>query len=422
MFAVAIVSLYEDPIKMSAKAKSRPKSPAFNGTLPRLMDPKRPLTRQELVAMRRDIHQNPEMGFEERRTCALVRRHLEDLGLKPKTLAGTGVSAVLDTRAAGKTLMLRSDLDALPIEEENTFGHRSRNNGVMHACGHDFHTAILLGTSKNLVHEPPGRGKVKFNFQPAEEGLNGAGAMIRDGIMERPKVDAVLGYHIWQSLPVGKVGVVTGPCMAAVGRFTIRVTGKGGHAAYPHRSVDPVLVAAHIVTALQSIVARNLNPIDTGVVTVGRLHAGTTFNVIPPHAELEGTVRTFTKEAARILPRRVKEIATGIARAMGAKAEIDYVHEHDAVVNDAAMAEFVREVARDLVGRRNVVDAEPSMGGEDHAAYQQLVPGCYSFFGAGTRKGEAYPHHHPRFNPDEDVLEMGAAIMTEATRRWLASA
>jgi len=397
-----------------------PKTASPPAKTPLLFTRKGPATKDELVAVRRDIHRHPEIGFQETRTAAFVQEHLRSLGLTPRTLAGTGVTALIDGGGPGKTLMLRSDLDALPVQEENEVPYRSVNDGVMHACGHDFHVSILLGTAKNLVAEPPAKGKVKLNFQPAEEGLNGAGAMIQDGIMKSPPVDAVLGYHVWQNLPVGKVGAITGPCMAAVGRFLITVTGKGGHAAYPQSSVDPILVASHIVTAFQSIVARNLNPIDTGVVTVGRIQGGTTFNVIPPSVVLEGTVRTFSKEAGRMLPKRLKEIAEGVAKSFGATASVEYEREHEAVVNDAAMAEFMREVAKDVVGARNVVDAEPSMGGEDHAAYQALVPGCYTFLGAGPKKGEAFPHHHPRFNPDEGVLEMGTAIMTEASRRWLA--
>jgi amidohydrolase len=384
------------------------------------MSPSGPVTRKELVAARRDVHRHPEMGFDEHRTSALVQAQLRAFGLKPRTLAGTGVTALIEGKAPGKTLMVRSDLDGLPIQEENDVPYKSVNDGVMHACGHDFHVAILLGTTKSLAADRPEKGRVKLNFQPAEEGLNGAGAMIRDGIMVSPKVDGVFGYHIWQELPVGKIGVVTGPCMAAVDRFRVTLTGKGGHAAYPQRSVDPVLMAAHVITALQSIVSRNVSPLDTAVVTVGQLHTGTAFNIIPPHAVLEGTVRTFSKEAGRTIPKRFAAIVNGVARALGGTAEIAYEREHDPVVNDAAMADFIREVARDVVGKKNVIDAEPSMGGEDHAAYQAIAPGCYTFIGAGRPKGEVFPHHHPRFNPDEDVLEIGTALMTEAARRWLA--
>jgi amidohydrolase len=397
-----------------AKGKAEPVRP--------LLGPSGPVTRQELVRIRRDVHRHPEIAFDEHRTSAFVQTQLRALGLRSKVLAGTGVTALIEGRNPGKTLMIRADLDALPVREETDVPYRSVNDGVMHACGHDLHVAILLGTSKNLVRERPDRGRVKLNFQPAEEGLNGAEAMIRAGIMRSPAVDSVLGYHVWQSLPVGKIGVLTGPCMAAVDRFQVVLRGKGGHAAYPNRSVDPVLIAAHVITALQSIVARNIDPVDTAVVTVGQVHTGTAFNIIPPEAVLEGTVRTFSKEAGRTIPRRLKSIVKGVARSMGATATIDYVREHEPVVNDAAMADLVREAAREVVGKRNVVVPPPSMGGEDHAAYQAMVPGCYTFLGAGRKKGEVFPHHHPRFNPDEDVLEIGTALMTEAARRWLARA
>jgi amidohydrolase len=403
------------------RKRSGAKKAAARGTRP-LMKATGPVTREELVALRRDIHRNPELGFSETRTSKLVRDHLKSFGLEPRVLAGTGVTALIEGQAPGRTLMMRCDMDALPIVEETAYRFQSGNRGVMHACGHDFHTAILLGVAKTLAQEPPARGRLKLNFQPAEEGLNGAGAMIEAGIMKNPPVDGVLGYHIWQGIPVGRVGVLTGPCMAAVGRFEITIKGVGGHAAYPHRAVDPVVVASHVVTALQSIVARNVSPVDTAVLTVGRIQAGSAFNIIPPEAHMEGTVRTFSKEAGRAVPKRLKEIVVGVSRALGATAHLEYFHEHNPVVNDAAMADFMREVVRDTLGRRNLVQPEPSMGGEDHAAYQELAPGCYVFIGAGPRKGEVFEHHHPKFNPDEDVLENGVRVMSEAARRWLARA
>jgi len=405
---------------MSTVAPPRRGRNSSNADLPLLFNASAPLRRSELVALRRDIHHHPELGFKEDRTCALVEKHLSELGLKPRVMAGTGVTALIDAGAAGKTLMIRSDLDGLPIVEETAADWKSANTGVMHACGHDFHTAILLGTAKSLVHGRPAKGKVKLNFQPAEEGLNGAGAMIKAGIMESPKVDAVLGYHIWQSLPVGKVGVVTGPAMAAVDRFRVTLRGKGGHAAYPHRSVDTVLVAANVITALQSIVARNVDPLDAAVVTVARIESGTAFNIIPPEAHLEGTVRTFSKEAGKTIPRRFREIVIGVAKALGATAEVEYIREHSPLVNDAAMSEFMRGIVTQVLGKKALAEAHPSMGGEDHSAYQELVPGCYIFIGSAPKSGEAFPHHHPKFNPDEDALEIGASLMAEAARSWLA--
>lgn len=406
---------------MSTVAPPRRTRASSGADLPLLFNASAPLRRSELVALRRDIHHHPELGFKEERTCALVEKHLSELGLKPRVMAGTGVTALVEGAAPGKTLMMRSDLDGLPIIEETAADWKSANTGVMHACGHDFHAAILLGTAKSLVQGRPAKGRVKLNFQPAEEGLNGAGAMIKAGIMESPKVDAVLGYHIWQSLPVGKIGVVTGPAMAAVDRFRVVLRGKGGHAAYPHRSVDSVLVAAHVITALQSIVARNVDPLDAAVVTVARIQSGTAFNIIPPEAHLEGTVRTFSKEAGRTIPRRFREIVNGVSKSMGASADIEYIREHSPLVNDATMSEFMRGVVKKVLGRKGLVDAHPSMGGEDHAAYQEIVPGCYIFIGSAPKSGEAFPHHHPKFNPDEDALEIGVSVMAEAARSWLAA-
>lgn len=372
----------------------------------------------ELVATRRQIHAHPELGFEETETSKLVRGRLGQLGLKNRVLATTGVAALVPGRAPGKVLMVRCDMDALPIHEETGLPFGSKLAGKMHACGHDMHTAILLGTARLLAEAPPTKGTIKLNFQPAEEGLNGAHAMVKAGIMEGPKVEAALGYHIWQGIPVGRVAVLTGPCMAAVDKFTIRIHGVGGHAAYPHKAVDPVMIAAQVVTTLQSIVARTVNPLDPVVVTVASIHGGTAFNIIPPLVEMEGTVRTFSKEARRDVPGRMKAIITQVTRALGGRAELEYQKEHPAVVNDAALADFMREVSAEVVGRKNVVETEPSMGGEDMAFYQEMVPGCYIFIGSAP-KGPVYPHHHPKFNPDERVLTIATAIMSEAARRWV---
>lgn len=372
----------------------------------------------ELVATRRRLHAHPELGFEERETSKLVRARLGELGLRHRVLATTGVAALVPGRAPGRVLMVRCDMDALPIHEETGLPFGSKIAGKMHACGHDLHTSILLGAARLLAEAPPARGTIKLNFQPAEEGLNGAHAMVEAGVMEGPKVEAALGYHIWQGIPVGKVGVVTGPCMAAVDKFTIRIHGVGGHAAYPHKAVDPVMIAAQVVTTLQSIVSRTVNPLDPVVVTVASIHGGTAFNIIPPVVEMEGTVRTFSKEARREVPERMKAIVTRVTQALGGRAELDYLKEHPAVVNDAALADFMRDVSADVVGRRNVIATEPSMGGEDMAFYQEMVPGCYIFIGSAP-KGAVYPHHHPKFNPDERVLAIATAIMSEAARRWV---
>jgi amidohydrolase len=375
---------------------------------------------KELVETRRTIHRTPELGFEESETCRLVKGRLEAIGLKPRVIAGTGVSALIEGGRPGRVLMLRADMDALPILEETGLPFASQKPGKMHACGHDFHTSILLGVSRLLAAERPEKGTVKLNFQPAEEGLHGAKGMIEAGIMERPAVDAAFGYHIWQGIPVGQVGVVTGPAMAAVDTFTITIHGVGGHAAYPHKSVDPVMIAAQIIGAIQSIASRTVNPLDSVVVTVASIHGGTAFNIIPPSVEMKGTVRSFSKLVRREVPRRMATLVRQIAAAHGGRGELQFSHEDPALVNDAKLATFFREVVTDVVGRKNLIDTEPSMGGEDMAFYQEMVPGCYIFVGSGP-KGTVYPHHHPKFNPDEAVLPIATAIMTEAARRWLSS-
>jgi len=375
-------------------------------------------TQADLAWLRRTVHMFPELGFQENLTQELILEELAALGLKGKRLAGTGVMADQKSKAAGRCLMLRSDIDALPIQEENTHGFASQHARVMHACGHDAHVAILLGAARQLKQLPPVRGTIRYNFQPAEEGLNGAGAMIDAGILAG--VDATIGYHIWQHLPVGKIGVVTGPAMAAVDRFEIVIEGTGGHAAMPHRAIDPIVIAAQLVTAFQSIVGRNINPFSTAVVTVGQIHAGNAFNVIPPRVTMEGTVRTFDRAVQDRVEQRMTALVRDLPQGFGARGSLAYHRENPALVNDAGMADFCREVAIDIVGRRNVVDPEPSMGGEDHAFYQELVPGCYVFLGSAYRKGETYYHHHPRFDFDEAVLPIGADFVAEATRRWLA--
>jgi amidohydrolase len=374
----------------------------------------------ELIDTRRTLHARPELGFEEKETCRLVSGRLKSLGLAPKVMAGTGVSALITGKAPGKVLMLRADMDALPIAEETGFPYASKVPGKMHACGHDFHTSILLGAARLLARNRPSRGTVKLNFQPAEEGLHGAKGMIAAGIMEAPKVDAAFGCHIWQGIPVGKVGVVSGPAMAAVDKFSITIHGVGGHAAYPHLAVDPVLIASQVVGALQSIASRTISPLDSVVVTVASIHGGTAFNIIPPSVTMNGTVRSFSKNVRREVPKRMAAIVKQVAAAMGGRGEVEYWNEDPALVNDAALAAFFRDVAADIVGKRNVIDAEPSMGGEDMALYQERVPGCFIFVGSGP-KGAVFPHHHPRFNPDERTLPIATALLTEASRRWLAA-
>ncbi|MEN8151348.1 MAG: M20 family metallopeptidase [Planctomycetota bacterium] len=369
---------------------------------------------------RRDFHRHPEIGLEERRTQKVLREELKGMKIPAKAVAKTGLLGSISSRKPGPVLMLRADMDALPVTEENRTGYCSAEAGKMHACGHDAHMAILLAAARELKETGIDRGKVKLLFQPGEEGFLGAQDVIDDGALSNPDVDAAFGLHVWSALPAGKIAVIDGPVMAATDTFTIRVKGKGGHAAMPHLSVDPVAIAAHIVTALQTIVSREVDPLDTAVVTVGSIDAGTSFNIIPDQAVLRGTCRTFAKATRKHVHRRVVKIAKGIAASMGGRAEVDYDEFLPATVNDAKMVALAREAAVAVVGKRNVVDAAPSMGGEDMSLYLERVPGCFAFVGLRNEKrGIVHPHHHPKFDLDEECLAVGIDLMVEVTRRYL---
>ena len=358
----------------------------------------------------------------EHRTAGVVEKHLAGFGLRTRRAAGTGVLADLEGAAPGKTILLRADMDALPLQED-TKGrpYASSVPGVMHACGHDGHVACLLGAAERLAASPPPRGRVRFVFQPGEEGADGARAVVADGALQKPVPDAAAGLHLWVNLPVGEVAVLDGPCMAAVDRFTIRIRGTGGHAAYPHDARDPVVVAAHVVTALQTLVSRRTDPRDSVVVTVGRLQAGTAFNIIPAEAVLEGTVRTYSDVTRRRIARELAALAKHVARGFGARAEVEHEFELPPTVNDPGMAALAREAAAEVVGKRNVVDAEPSMGGEDVGVLFGRNPGVFAFVGCANRKrGIVHEHHHPGFDLDEASLPIGRDLLAAIARRYLA--
>ncbi|MGE0192301.1 MAG: M20 family metallopeptidase [Planctomycetota bacterium] len=367
----------------------------------------------ELLATRRDLHQHPEPSWKEQRTAALVAERLRALGLEPRTgVAETGVVADLDTGEPGPCVLLRADMDALPVHEENDLPWRSTNPGVMHACGHDGHVAMLLAAARVLVQRhPPSRGVVRFCFQPAEEGGNGALAMIEAGVLLSPRVDVAYGLHLWNELDRGKVGIVPGPCMAAVDRFEIRVEGRGGHGAIPHRAADPIVAAAHVVTALQTIASRRIDPEHPVVVTVGRIEGGEAFNVIPREVRLLGTARSFHEAAGEALPELVTSIAEQTAAAHGCTARVAYERLSRATVNDPAEAARARDVATRLVGADAVVPLR-TMAGEDFSELLLRVPGCFVFVGSRDEAtGKVHPHHSPRFDIDERALPLGAALL-----------
>ena len=379
-----------------------------------------PIDRDGLIATRRDIHQHPELGFEETRTSALIAERLRKLGLKVTAEVGrTGVVALKKKDGRdGRCVLLRADMDALPIDEANAVPYRSQHAGRMHACGHDGHVAIGLEVARRLaaVDLP---GSVKFAFQPAEEVSNGAQAMIGDGVLETPRVDAAFGIHLWNDLPVGAIGVMPGPVMASVDQFEIEILGRGGHAAAPHQTIDPVLVAAHVVTALQSLVSRRRDPLQEAVVSVTEVHAGRAFNVIPDHAHLRGTVRTFGGRFFEDAPHLVEETAQGIAAAFGAQANVRYQRLSGPLINDGELSALMRDAAAEVVGAGNVRHGVRTMGGEDMAFFLEKVPGCFAFVGSAPRGGKASPHHSPTFDIDEESLVIGAELLTQTAVRYL---
>ena len=376
-----------------------------------------PVDRNGLIETRRDIHQHPELGFEETRTAGLIAERLR--GLKYQVTPGVGKTGVVGIKKKeGRCVMLRADMDALPVEEANAIPYRSRQPGKMHACGHDGHVAIGLEVARRLAPLDLA-GSVKFAFQPAEEGSNGAQAMIGDGVLDSPKVDAAFGIHLWNDLPVGTVGIMAGPVMASVDQFEIEILGRGGHAAAPHQTIDPVLVAAHVVTALQSLVSRRRDPFSEAVVSVTEVHAGRAFNVIPDRADLRGTVRTFGGSFFDDAPRLVEETTQGIAAAFGAHATVRYHRLSAPLINNEELSALMRDVAAKLVGAGGVRHGVRTMGGEDMAFFLERVPGCFAFVGSAPKTRRASPHHSPTFDIDEESLVIGAELLTETAITYL---
>jgi amidohydrolase len=376
----------------------------------------------DMVAVRRDLHRHPELGFRETRTAGIVAERLRALGLEVQTgVARTGVVGLLRGARPGRTLLVRADMDALPLPEEKESPYRSEVESVMHACGHDGHVAMALAAAAALAAMRDRlSGNVKFCFQPAEEGPGGAKPMIEAGVLRDPPVDAAVGIHLWNDLEVGTLGVGAGPMMAAADEFDILIEGVGGHGAYPHESVDPVLVAAHVVTALQSIVSRNLSPLYPAVVSVGVIKAGYAFNIIPRTATLVGTLRSYRDDVRQTLARRVGEIASGVAGAFGARARYVYKEGYPPTVNDKAMSAFAAEQACGVFGASHVIEPEPSMGGEDMSYYLREVPGTFLFLGSrNPDQGFEAPHHSPFFDFDEAALPAGAETFTRIALAYL---
>ena len=372
----------------------------------------------QLIAWRRDFHRHPETAFEEHRTSSVLRKFLEDHDIPVQEMAKTGLRGVLRGKPGGKTVALRADIDALPLKEDGDKEYRSENPGAAHACGHDGHMAILMGVIELLCRRKEAfQGNVVFLFQPSEERIpGGAKIMIEEGALE--DVDAIFGLHLWQLLSTGIVGLVKGAMMAQPDKFTIRIQGKGGHGSMPHQTVDPILVASHLVVNIQSIASRNVDPLKPVVISFGTIEGGTIYNIIPEEVFLTGTVRSFDADVQELSENRLKEITDATCAAFGATADFQYEKGYPTVVNDETMVDFVAHIASGIFGKGKVQKIDPVMGGEDFAYFLQEVPGAFLFFGIGD--GMEYPHHHPAFDIDEKALPQATLLMTALALKYLA--
>lgn len=373
----------------------------------------------KIIEWRRDFHRHPEIAYEEERTSSVIRQFLEDLDIPVSACAKTGLRGILEGRPGGKTVALRADVDALPLKEEGDKEYISENPEAAHACGHDGHMAILMGTAEVLSQRKDQfKGNVVFLFQPSEERIpGGAKKMIEEGALKG--VDAVFGLHLWQPLPTGFVGIVKGAMMAQPDAFTVTVRGKGGHGSMPHTTVDPILVASHLVVNIQSIVSRNVDPLKPVVVSFGTVKGGTIYNIIPGEVSLTGTVRTFDSSIQSLAEKRLKEIVEETCKTFGATAEFEYEKGYPSLINPEGMTDFVLEVTRNTLGEDRIQEIDPVMGGEDFAYFLQKVPGAFLFFGMGD--GMEFPHHHPAFDLDEKALPRATLLMTSLALEFLAA-
>lgn len=365
-----------------------------------------------IIDIRRDIHANPELGMEEYRTAEVIYKNLQGLGLKIQTGVGkTGVVALLEGEKGGKTIMLRADMDALPIGEQTNLPYKSVNKNVMHACGHDFHTAILLGAAKVLSSmKDKVQGNIKFVFQPAEESnpTGGANYMIADGVLENPKVDAALALHVWD-IPLGKLALRPGAMMAQSDRIFIKVKGKSSHGAAPHQGVDAIVGAAHVITALQTIVSRNISPLDSGVISLGVIHGGYRYNVLCDEVKIEGTVRTFAPHVAAIMPHRIEDIVKNVCEALECEYEFEYVYGYPLTYNDEKLTGKVTESLKKTFGEENVIiPLNPGTGAEDFSFFNKYVPCTFMWLGCKSELNEdCCVVHNPNFIADERAIKIG---------------
>jgi len=382
----------------------------------------------KMAAVRRDIHAYPELGFEELRTADLVAQKLTEWGIPiHRGLGTTGVVGIVKHGSSSHAVGLRADMDALPMQEFNTFEHASTHAGKMHACGHDGHVAMLLAAAQYLAKNRNFDGTVYLIFQPAEESGGGAREMMREGLFEKFPMEAVFGMHNWPGMRVGSFAVSPGPVMASSNEFKITIRGKGGHAALPHNGLDPVPVACQMVQAFQTIISRNMKPIDAGVISVTMIHAGAATNVIPDSCELQGTVRTFTLEVLDLIEQRMKQVAEHTCAAFGASCEFEFVRKYPPTINSTREAGLARQVMADIVGEANVLVQEPTMGAEDFAFMLQAKPGAYCFIGNGEGSHRELGHgggpcmlHNPSYDFNDDLIPLGASYWVRLAEVWLA--
>jgi amidohydrolase len=378
--------------------------------------------RDKLVAWRRDFHMHPELSYKEERSAAIIAEQLRRLGYDVRTkVARTGVVGSLQCNQPGPVVAFRFDMDALPVTEETGASYASKTNGQMHACGHDGHMAMGMGLAELLAARRDDiKGAVKLLFQPAEEGGNGAEAMVKEGALDNPRADVFVASHVWIERPVGSADVRTGPVLAAADKWECTIRGRGGHGAMPHHTADPIVAAAQTISALQTVVSRNVPALETAVVSVGSIHGGDAFNVIPEEVQMTGTIRTYEPGTRGMVVQRVQEVIQGVVAACGGTAEVRVRSLTPAVINDRAVAEVVRKAAQDILGEDNVTSRERTTGSEDAAFFMQEVPGCYFFLGASNpERGMVFPHHSARFDFDEEALIYGVAILARVAEHYL---
>ncbi len=374
----------------------------------------------DMIELRRDLHRHPELSFQEHRTAKIIAERLQSTGVDSiQTGVGkTGVVATVQGSKPGKTLLIRADIDALPILEDAEVEYKSQTNGVMHACGHDGHVSIALAVASMLAEKRDQiAGTVKFAFQPAEEIVSGAKGMIDDGVMQG--VDACIGLHLGNDLPVGLVAMNSGATMANVDNIEITVKGRGGHGSQPEKAIDSIAAAAYLVTTIQTIVSRDISPSDPAVITFGTINGGFVSNVIAPEVKLTGTVRSYSGEVRDLMIRRIEEIANGVASTMRCEVKFDITYSCPAVVNDEGMSAFVRQSALSIFDEDKVLPLRPIMGSDDMALFLKAAPGCYFVVGSGSSDRPTYPHHHPKFDIEESSLAIGAKLMARTAFDYL---